>query len=85
MSQEQLGTRNFVQIGLFGGIFWAGMVFPSYIFIHGGGPELFPFTICVWKLERGCMGQCVRNSVYGTSFNFDCLLYKAFLQSLKGL
>ena len=61
------------------------LVFPSYIFIHGGGTELFPFTICVWKLERGCMGQCVRNSVYGTSFNFDRLLYKAFFAKFEGI
>lgn len=33
MSQEQLGTRNFVQIGLFGGIFWGGYGI-SFIYFH---------------------------------------------------
>ena len=59
-------------------------VFPSYIFIHGGGMNYFLYHLRLEVGKRG-MGQCVRNSVYGTSFNFDRLLYKAFLRSLKGL
>ena len=59
------------------------MVFPSYIFIYRSGTELFIITICLWKLERRGMGKCVRNCLYGTTFDFNCLLYKAFWQSLK--
>ena len=78
MSQE-LGTRNFVQIGLFGGIFGRDLVFPSYISFTEAGPNYFLYHLRLEVGKRG-MGQCVRNSVYGTSFNFDRLLYKAFLK-----
>ena len=60
------------------------LVFPSYIFIHGGDRIISFYHLRLEVGKRG-MGQCVRNSVYGTSFNFDRLLYKAFLRSLKGL
>ena len=61
------------------------MVFPSYIFIYRSGTELFTFTICLWKLERRGMGKCVRNCLYGTTFDFNCLLYKAFLAKFEGV
>ena len=61
------------------------MVFPSYIFIYRSGTELFTSTICLWKLERRGMGKCVRNCLYGTTFDFNCLLYKAFLAKFEGI
>ena len=61
------------------------LVFPSYIFIHGVSDRIISFYHLRLEVGKRGMGQCVRNSVYGTSFNFDRLLYKAFLRSLKGL
>ena len=61
------------------------MVFSSYIFIYRSGTELFTSTICLWKLERRGMGKCVRNCLYGTTFDFNCLLYKAFLAKFEGI
>ena len=65
--------------------FGRNMVFPSYIFIYRSGTELFTSTICLWKLERRGMGKCVRNCLYGTTFDFNCLLYKAFLAKFEGI
>ncbi|MEM5622884.1 YqhR family membrane protein [Bacillus thuringiensis] len=31
------------------------------------------------------MGQCVRNCLYGTNFDFNCFLYKAFLAKFEGI
>ena len=83
MSQEHIGTRNFVQIGLFGGLFGEEYGI-SFIYFHlQKRDRTIYFTICLWKLERRGMGKCVRNCLYGTTFDFNCLLYKAFWQSLK--
>ncbi|AQQ64861.1 hypothetical Protein FORC21_4066 [Bacillus cereus] len=58
MSQEQLGTRNFVQIGLFGGIFWGGIWYFLHIFsFTEAGPNYFllPFAFGSWKEGYGAM------------------------------
>ena len=31
------------------------------------------------------MGKCVRNCLYGTTFDFNCFLYKAFLAKFEGI
>ena len=86
MSQEQLGTRNFVQIGLFGGIFWGGVWYFLHIFfIHGGGPELFPLPFAFGSWKEGVWGNVFGIVCMGLLSILIAFLYKAFLQSLKGL
>ncbi len=79
VSQEQLGTRNFVQIGLFGGIFWGGIWYFLHIFsFTEAGPNYFllPFAFGSWK--EGVWGQCVRIVCMGLLSILIAFLYKAF-------
>ena len=84
MSQEQLGTRNFVQIGLFGGIFWGGVWYFLHIFsFTEAGPNYFllPFAFGSWK--EGVWGNVFGIVCMGLLSILIAFLYKAFLQSLK--
>ena len=60
------------------------MVFPSYIFIHGGGPNYFLYHLRLEVGKRG-MGQCVRNSVYGTFSILIAFYIKAFFAKFEGI
>ena len=62
-----------------------GMVFPSYIFIHGGGPELFPLPFAFGSWKEGVWGNVFGIVCMGLLSILIAFLYKAFLQSLKGL
>ena len=60
VSQEHIGTRNFVQIGLFGGLFWGGIWYFLHIFsFTEAGPNylLLPFAFEVGKKGYGEMCQ----------------------------
>ena len=57
MSQEQLGTRNFVQIGLFGGIFWGGI----WYFLHIFHLRKLDRIISFYHLRLGLEGRGMGN------------------------
>ena len=85
MNQEQLGTRNFVQIGLFGGIFWGGIWYFLHIFRLRKQDRIISFYHLRLVVGRKGHGECVRNCLYGTSFNFNCLLYKICFAKFEGI
>nr|WP_236783527.1 YqhR family membrane protein [Bacillus cereus] len=53
--------------------------------MHGGGTELFPFTICVWKLERGVWGNVFGIVCMGLLSILIAFLYKAFFAKFEGI
>ncbi|PHD29473.1 hypothetical protein COF58_03150 [Bacillus wiedmannii] len=86
VSQEQLGTRNFVQIGLFGGIFWGGIWYFLHIFsFTEAGPNylLLPFAFGSWK--EGVWGNVSGIVCMGLLSILITFLYKAFLAKFEGI
>ncbi len=86
MSQEQLGTRNFVQIGLFGGIFWGGIWYFLHIFsFTEAGPNYFllPFAFGSWK--EGVWGNVSGIVCMGLLSILISFLYKAFFAKFEGI
>ncbi|PAW39688.1 hypothetical protein CN553_02465 [Bacillus cereus] len=86
VSQEQLGTRNFVQIGLFGGIFWGGIWYFLHIFsFTEAGPNYFllPFAFGSWK--EGVWGNVSGIVCMGLLSILIAFLYKAFFAKFEGI
>ena len=84
MSQEHIGTRNFVQIGLFGGLFWGGIWYFLHIFsFTEAGPNylLLPFAFGSWK--EGVWGNVSGIVCMGLLSILIAFCIKRFWQSLK--
>ncbi len=64
-------NKEFVQIGLFGGLFWGGdMVFPSYIFIYRSGTELFTFYHLPLEVGKKGYGEMCQELFVWDYFRF---------------
>ena len=86
MNQEQSTIRNFVQIGLFGGLFWGGIWYFLHIFsFTEAGPNylLLPFAFGDWK--EGVWGNVLGIVCMGLLSILVAFLYKALFKKFEGV
>ncbi|PGM95044.1 hypothetical protein CN958_08400 [Bacillus cereus] len=86
VNQEQSTIRNFVQIGLFGGLFWGGIWYFLHIFsFTEAGPNylLLPFAFGDWK--EGVWGNVLGIICMGLLSILVAFLYKALFKKFEGV
>ncbi|PFN08305.1 MULTISPECIES: YqhR family membrane protein [Bacillus cereus group] len=86
MKQEQSTTKKFVQIGLFGGVFWGGIwYFLSAFSFTEAGPNylLLPFAFGAWK--EGVWGNVLGIVCMGLLSILVAFLYKILFKRFEGI
>lgn len=86
MKQEQSVTKNIVQIGVFGGLFWGAVWYFLYIFsftVPGPNYLLLPFALGDWK--EGVWGNVAGIICMGILSIVVAFIYKAVLSKFEGL
>ncbi|MGI2775602.1 YqhR family membrane protein [Bacillus cytotoxicus] len=86
MKQEQTGINNFVQIGLFGGVFWGSIWYFLHIFSFtevGTNYLLLPFALGDWK--EGVWGNIAGIICIGFFSIVVAFLYKTFFKKFEGV
>ncbi|PEY41676.1 hypothetical protein CN354_07680 [Bacillus cereus] len=86
MKQEQSEINKFVQIGLFGGVFWGSIWYFLHIFSFTEvGPNylLLPFALGNWK--EGVWGNVLGVVCVGLLSILVALIYKALFKRFEGI
>ncbi|HEK9101564.1 hypothetical protein KFD70_16695 [Bacillus pfraonensis] len=86
MKQEQSITKKFVQIGLFGGVFWGSIWYFLHVFsFTEAGPNylLLPFALGAWK--AGVWGNVLGIVCMGLLSILVAFLYKALFKRFEGI